>query len=78
MRRSAIPDLSVHLAVAAVTRRILPLGSGRLAVIVGTALPDIANKLLHNVLQIPRAFAAPTHTPIGVLALSYITCLLYP
>ena len=58
-------------------RRALPVGPARLAVLVGTALPDIAYKGLHLGLRVPGEFLGPTHTPAGVLAMSYGFCLLF-
>lgn len=72
-----MPDLAVHIAAASVIRRALPEGPGRLAVLIGTALPDIAYKFLNLGLQLPGDVAMPTHTPVGVLLMSYGVCLLF-
>ncbi len=72
-----MPDLAVHVCAALVAGNAIRDPQGRALFYAGNCLPDLAHKTLSLAALSPPAFTEVTHTPFGILLLSYAACLAF-
>src|SRR5258706_252246 len=73
--RPAVPDLLTHFVAARVPGALLRDRRLQALLIIGTFLPDLASKGLYWILQSRDAPVVFTHSFVGILLLSYLSCL---
>jgi len=70
-----MPDLFTHLVAARVPGSFVRDKRLQALLVIGTFMPDIAFKGLYWIMQTRESFAAPSHSIVGVLIISYLACL---
>ncbi len=70
-----MPDLLTHYAAARVPALGLRDSRHQALLVAGTFLPDVVAKGLYWIAQASDRFAAPAHSPLGLLPLCYLAAL---
>ena len=72
-----MPDLAVHVCAGLLAAKLVRDPAGRALFVAGNCLPDLAQKTLDLGFASPPPFTEATHTPFGILCLSYAASLLF-
>ena len=72
-----MPDLAVHVCAGLLGAKAIRDPAGRALFVAGNCLPDLAQKSLLLGFASPSAFTEATHSPFGILCLSYAVSLLF-
>jgi membrane-bound metal-dependent hydrolase YbcI (DUF457 family) len=70
-----VPDLFTHLVAARFPGAFIRDRRLQALLVIGTFLPDLAFKGLYWVMQTRESFGASSHSILGVLLISYLSCL---
>jgi membrane-bound metal-dependent hydrolase YbcI (DUF457 family) len=70
-----VPDLFTHLVAARFPGAFIRDRRLQALLVIGTFMPDLAYKGLYWVMQTRESFGASTHSIVGVLLISYLSCL---